>query len=161
MKKRHPNHRLVKIHRSYTVEEIADLFRIHKNTVRTWVKEGLPTIDRRRPMLILGGELICFLKARRVKNKRVCQSWELYCVRCRAPRSPAGDMADYVPVTDTVGNLVAICPICDAIINRRVSLARITMIMAKIEISFPQALRHIGESSTPTVISDLPRRTRP
>ena len=26
MRKRHPNHRLVKIHRSYTVEEIAELF---------------------------------------------------------------------------------------------------------------------------------------
>ena len=34
MRKRHPNHRLVKIHRSYTVEEIAELFAIHKNTVR-------------------------------------------------------------------------------------------------------------------------------
>ena len=33
MAKRHPNHRQVKIHRNYTVEEIASLFGIHKNTV--------------------------------------------------------------------------------------------------------------------------------
>jgi hypothetical protein len=34
MKKRHPNYRKVKIHRSYTVEETASLFGNHKNTVR-------------------------------------------------------------------------------------------------------------------------------
>ncbi len=54
MGKRHPNHRRVKIHRSYTVEEIASLFGVHKNTVREWVKAGLPTCDDKRPMLILG-----------------------------------------------------------------------------------------------------------
>jgi len=31
---RHPNPRLVKVHRNYLVEEIARLFRVHKNTVR-------------------------------------------------------------------------------------------------------------------------------
>jgi hypothetical protein len=45
MRKRHPNHRLVKIHRSYTVEEIAKLYVIHKNTVRRWVKSGLAISD--------------------------------------------------------------------------------------------------------------------
>ena len=58
MGKRHSNHRLVKIHRNYTVEEIAKLFGIHKNTVRNWVKDGLATIDDKRPMLILGHELV-------------------------------------------------------------------------------------------------------
>ncbi len=57
MRKRHPNHRLVKIHRSYTVEEIAHLFGIHKNTVRRWVKAGLAISDDKRPMLILGHDL--------------------------------------------------------------------------------------------------------
>ena len=42
MAKRHPNHRQVKIHHNYTVEEIASLFGIHKNTVREWIKAGLP-----------------------------------------------------------------------------------------------------------------------
>ena len=155
MKRRNPNHRLVKIHRSYTVEEIATLFGVHKNTVRHWVKGGLATVDNKRPMLILGSALVEFLKARRTKNKQKCKPGELYCVRCRMPKRPAGDMADYVPITDKIGNLVAICPDCDAIINRHVSLAKIEQARRKIEIRFPEALRHIIDRANPAVNSDF------
>jgi hypothetical protein len=102
MSKRHPNARIAKIHRNYTVEEVANLFGVHRITVREWVKWGLPTSDDRRPMLILGADLVVFLRARRVEDKRTCQSGKMYCVRCRAPRAPAGDMADYLPVTPTL-----------------------------------------------------------
>jgi hypothetical protein len=110
MRKRHPNPRLVKIHRNYTVEEIASLFRIHKNTARAWVKDGLPTCDGKRPVLILGRDLALYLKARRTKNKRPCQPGEIYCVRCRAVKAPAGDLAEYQSITDTSGNLMAFVP---------------------------------------------------
>jgi len=32
-----PNHRLIKIHRSYTIGKIADLLRRRGNTVREWI----------------------------------------------------------------------------------------------------------------------------
>ena len=86
MGKRHPNHRRVKTHRSYTVEEVAGLFDIHKNTVRNWLKNGLATIDHNRPTLILGNDLAEYLKIRRTKNKQACKPEELYCSRCRRPR---------------------------------------------------------------------------
>ena len=86
MATRRPNHRLAKIHRNYTVEEVAKLLGVHRNTVRHWLKQGLPTNDRKRPTLILGRDLGVFLQARRSKNKRRCQPGEIYCVRCRAPR---------------------------------------------------------------------------
>ncbi|MBU1140021.1 MAG: helix-turn-helix domain-containing protein [Proteobacteria bacterium] len=140
MGKRHPNHRLVKIHRSYAVEEVAKMLSVHKNTVRHWIKDGLATIDDNRPMLILGEELVTFIKKRRMKNKQPCKPGELYCVRCRTPKAPAGDIADYTPVTKKFGNLVAICPDCDSIMNQRVSLARIEEISEKIHITFPKAL---------------------
>ncbi len=154
MGKHHPNHRLVKIHRSYTVEEIAKLFGNHKNTVRLWVKEGLTTADDKRPMLILGHVLRAFLKARRGKNKRPCGPGELYCVRCRAPKAPAGEMAEYSPVTEKFGNLIAICPDCDSIMNRRVSLSRMGEFYGKVDISFPEGLRQLIENAKPTVNSD-------
>lgn len=155
MKRRHPNYRLVKIHRNYTVEEIAKLFDIHKNTVRQWIKEGLETINDKRPMLILGPVLMAFLQARRLKNKQTCKPGELYCVRCRAPRLPAGNMADYNPVTEKFGNLVAICPDCNSLMNRRVSMARIGEFNGKVDISFSEALRQLSERTKPSVNSDL------
>lgn len=155
MGKRHPNPRLAKIHRNYTVEEVAGVFGVHRNTVREWVKRGLPTIDDRRPRLILGAHLVAFLRARRVKNKRSCKPGEMYCVRCRAPRAPAGDMADYLPVTATLGNLSGICPTCDAMMYRRVSRARIEQARGKLDIRLPQPLPHIDESLEPSVNSDF------
>jgi len=138
MGKRHPNPRLVKIHRSYTVEEIARLLGKHKNTVRNWIKDGLATIDDKRPTLILGLDLAAFIKQRRANNKQRCKPGELYCVRCRAPKFPAGDMAEYSPVTEKFGNLIAICPDCDSIMNRRISLARIVEIFGNMDITFPK-----------------------
>lgn len=146
-RKRHPNPRLVKIHRNYTVEEAAALLDVHRNTVREWVKRGLPTNDDRRPMLILGRDLAAFLHARRANNKQTCQPGEIYCVRCRAPKAPAGDMADYEPVTETLGNLIAICSSCETIIYRRVNLTKLGQIRGKLDITMPQALPHIGESA--------------
>lgn len=143
MNKRRPNPRLAKIHRNYTVNEIATLYGIHRNTVRAWIKRGLPTVDGKRPALILGRELVVFLQARRLRNKRTCAPGEIYCVRCREPRTPAGDMADCVALTDTLGTLVGICPICECIIYRRVNLAKLDQVRGKLDISMPKALTRI------------------
>ena len=155
MGKRHPNPRLAKIHRNYTVDEVADLFGIHRNTVREWVKRGLPTSDDRRPMLILGRELMTFLQAKRAKNKQTCQPGEIYCVRCRVPQTPAGGMADYQPLTSTLGNLIGICPSCNSMMYRRVNLTKLEQVSANLDLTMPQALPHIGESTQPSVNSDL------
>ncbi len=155
MRKRYPNPRLVKIHRSYTVEEIAELFDKHKNTVRNWIKNGLATIDRERPMLILGVDLVEFLEELRTKNKQTCKPGELFCFRCRKPRKAGGNMAEYAPVNEKIGNLKAICPVCETLMNRRVSLAKIETVCGGIDITFPEELQHIVDSAKPSVNSDL------
>jgi hypothetical protein len=155
MKKRLHNPNLAKIHRNYTVEEVADLYDVFKGTVRAWIKAGLPVINDRRPMLILGSDLVAFHQARRMKNKQQCKPGEMYCVRCRAPKKPAGDMADCRIITEKIGNLEAICPDCDKIMNRRVSLTKLEQVRGEITITLPQALQHIIESNQASVNSDL------
>ena len=68
MAKYNPN--LVKIHRSYTYEELAGVFGIHKNTVVGWVKKGLPCLQEQRPFLILGANAKAFLQAQRASKKQ-------------------------------------------------------------------------------------------
>ena len=97
MPRRRANPQLVKIHRNYTVGDVADLFGAHKNTVRAWIRAGLPLIDNGRPALIHGLDLREFLYARRKKNRQTCPPGHIYCVKCRTPKMPAGDMADYIP----------------------------------------------------------------
>jgi predicted DNA-binding protein (UPF0251 family) len=55
---RHPNPRLVKIHRSYTIAEAAGRCEVHRNTVRQWIKRGLPIINDGKPLLIHGRDLV-------------------------------------------------------------------------------------------------------
>ena len=155
MGKRLPNPRLAKIHRSYTVDEIASLYGIHKNTVRDWVKRGLPTSDDRRPTLILGKDLAAFLQSKRSANKNPCRPGEIYCVRCRAPQAPAGGMAEYQALTLTSGNLAGICPCCDSMMYRRVAIAKLALISANLEVALPHSLQHIDESLKPSVNCDL------
>ena len=95
------------------------MFGSHRNTVRDWLRAGLKSIDGRRPSLILGSELRRFLIERRAKRKRPIPPGMIFCLRCREPRRPAGDMADYVPLASTFGNLQGICPICEVIAARQ------------------------------------------
>jgi excisionase family DNA binding protein len=158
MHKRRPNYRLVKIHRNYTVEEVARLFGAHKNTVRQWIKSGLKSLDRRRPLLVHGSDLSAFLRDRKQAKKRPCQPGEFYCLRCRVPRPPAGEMAEYIPITGTIGNLEGICPECDTMIYRRASLAKLTQIRGKLDITFREAPGQVSEREEPSLNSDISQR---
>ena len=118
---RHPNPRLAKIHRSYSVEDLARLFKVHKNTVRNWLKHGLQPIDAQRPILIRGQNVRRFLTERRLRGKQACGPGRIYCLPCRAPKVPAGNMVECVTVADTIGTLQGICPDCNRMIYRRVN----------------------------------------
>lgn len=155
MSGRFPNHRKIKIHRCYTVEEAARTLDVHKNTVRQWLKSGLSAIDDRRPLLILGKALSAYLKQRRANNKRPCKPGDIYCVRCRKPQRPAGNMADYQPLTATTGNLIGICPVCDTMIYRRVNYARLDSARGKLEVQPAKELEHIVDRAKPSVNSDF------
>lgn len=142
------------MHRSYTVEEIAALYGVHRNTVRAWIKRGLPILDRRRPVLVMGSRLGEFLRERRMQNRRTCGAGEIYCVRCREPRAPADKLVRYHPITLTQGNLVGICPTCSAGLYRRVSAKNLDQFRGFLRVTLPQAPEHIGESPQPSVNSD-------
>ena len=155
MPSRRYNYRLVKIHRSYTVDQAANLLGVHKNTVRAWVKQGLPVCDDRQPMLILGTALRSFLEAKQQRRKRRCKPNEMYCVRCRVPQQPAGKMVDFQPGEGINGRLIGLCPCCDGVMYRYSSLPKLDDIRGYLEVSIPKALAHISNSSELPVNSDF------
>jgi hypothetical protein len=150
-----PNPRWAKIHRTYTVDEVARLYGIHRNTVRQWIKRGLPLCDDRRPALILGTHLAAFLAHQRVRNKRPCKPGEVYCVRCRVPQQPALGMADYQPLSVTSGNLIGLCPQCNGTIYRRVSRVRLAEAAGNLDVQIMPARERIDESGPFSVNSDF------
>jgi hypothetical protein len=158
MGKRHPNPRRAKRHRTYTIEELATLFQLHKNTVRRWPMQGLHPIDSRRPALFRGEDVAAFLATKRQSSRRPCKAGEIYCLKCRTPRAPEGGFADLYIQGPTNGTLVGICPVCATMLYRRVNPARIALVRGNLEVRVRQAPTHIEDWRDPIANSDLRRQ---
>lgn len=146
MAARRQNPRLAKAAFSYTIAEAAELYGVHRQTVRQWLANGLRTIDSRRPLLIHGRQLNLFHKARRDAAGSSCGAGQIYCLSCRSPRRPAGDIADFVAVTEKVGMLSAICPDCERMMTQRVNAARLACFSAEIDVTVRPAPKPIDGS---------------
>jgi hypothetical protein len=150
----HPNPRLAKIHRSYSVEEVSSIFAVHKNTVRNWLRQGLIPIDGQRPTLIRGLELRGFLTKRRANARQSCGPGRIFCLPCRTPKIPAGNMAECIVSSETTGTLTGICPDCNRMIYRRVNPQKLTTVGGDLEITITQARPRIGDMVKPNVNCD-------
>jgi hypothetical protein len=152
---KHPNHRRIKKHRSYTVEELARLAGVHENTVRGWQKAGLRPVDDDRPALFRGANVIDFLLRRRAAGRRQCGPGEMFCLPCRAVQRPAGDMAEYVALTPTSGNLRGICPDCHRLMHRRTSKERLQVVAGDLEVTNTDGDWTLEDPCKPSVNSDF------
>jgi len=148
---RRPDRRRVKLLRSYTIEEVARTLEVHRNTVRHWIKAGLRVIDDKRPILMLGSDLAEFLLRRRNARRQPCQAGQMFCLRCRRPQEPAGRMADFVASSATSGALVGICPACNGLMYRRVSLAQLSDVVGALDVHMTQAQSRLEDTVTPNV----------
>jgi hypothetical protein len=155
MANRRHNPRLAKANRTYSVPEAAGLYGVHKNTVRCWQRAGLEPIDRKRPVLFLGTTLAAFHQGRRAKAKQPLLPGEIYCVACRHAKTPAFGLADYVPITARLGNLVGLCPTCERLIFRRVNHDRLTQIAGHLDVTFKDGLRRLEVRPAPSPNCDL------
>ena len=124
-RKRTYNTRLIKRDYAYFISEIADLFHIHRNAVRRWIKAGLVTVDDRKPVLVHGGDLIGFLATRQSQRKQKCAADEFYCCRCRRPRHPLFHRVEVQIRNEARLNLSGVCDTCGARMNRVGLVARI------------------------------------
>jgi hypothetical protein len=143
-----------KIHRNYSVEEVSRLFGVHKNTVRTWLRQGLEPVDDQRPTLVRGQELSRFLINRRARTKQACGPGRIYCLACRAPKVSAGKMADCIQTGESTGTLQGICPDCNRMIYRRVNPQKLAAVRGDLEVTVTQARPRIEDTTKPNVNCD-------
>ena len=156
---RYPSARRIKIHRSYTVEEIARVLGVHKHTVRRWDKIGLSVIDDHRPKLFRGPDIHAFLSARRAAAKRPSGPGQMYCFKCRGPRAPFGAEADLLPINANVASLTGICA-CGTLMHRRVSRRTIGTAALNLVVTIPGDHSRIADKRGPTVNADLTQAWR-
>lgn len=145
------NPRLAKINRSYSVDEVARLFGVHRQTVRNWIKCGLPVMTTGRPHLIAGDDLRAFLQARRADGKVTCRPGELYCLRCWAAKPAAEGMLDYLPITNQSGNLRGLCPTSEGLMLRRASLRKLDEVCGSCLVAFPHGHKRLIDSPPPSL----------
>ncbi len=146
--------RLIKLHQSHSVEDVARILGRHKHTVRNWIKDGLPTVDGNRPVLIHGHDLHAYLKIRRKAGKRPCPPRTIYCFKCRQPRAPAFDMIEFTFKNATTGSLTALCETCETVMHRAASFASLPSIMPNLEVQIRGAGARIAERTTPSLNCD-------
>ena len=148
------DHRRIKRHRNYTVDEAARTVGVAKGTVRLWIKKGLPVLADQRPMLILGEDLADFLVAR-TRPKRRCALHECLCFSCREPRSPAFDEVEYHSLSATSGNLRALCSVCATVMHKRLSASRLDALKQILDVKIVEGQRPLSEIDDPCVNDHL------
>ena len=117
-RKRRYNVRLIKATWPYSVQEVAELFGVHKNAVLRWLREGLLADRDRRPFLIRGDELARFLRGRQADKRQKCTATQFYCFKCRSPREAYLGIVDVVIETPSRLRLKALCSVCDTSVNK-------------------------------------------
>ena len=130
---------------SYTVQDLCQLFGIHKNTVRNWFRKGLAKTDSQRPYLIHGNDLREFLGKLQKSRKKKCALDEFYCLRCRLPRRALGNMADLQIRSEKSLMLTAFCKACETTLYKLQSLKKLPKILQTFDIP-RQQVTHLSES---------------
>jgi len=139
------NPNLVKINRNYTFEELAAVFSVHKNTVATWVKNGLFCLKDKRPFLIMGDDARNYLQNQRKIKKQSCNPNEMFCMRCKKPTIPDENFVEYLSISLTKGRLTGFCSFCECLINKFVSFESLSVYSEIFDLAVSKELEHIKE----------------
>jgi hypothetical protein len=113
--------RRVKVRRSYTVQQLADLLGVTVGTIRRWCKLGLPCLTDARPFLIDGQDFHEFYAERLVRRRTRLKPFEVYCLTCKAARTPQPGLVDAEPMDAKRDRIMAICPTCTGLARRIIS----------------------------------------
>jgi excisionase family DNA binding protein len=138
--KRGQDLRKIRLSKCYTIQQCSNVLGVSLGTVRKWLRQGLPTVPNGKPTLIPGDELKAWLTLRGLSRKQSCKPDELYCCRCRVPR------------TAKVGTVAirALCGTCNTKMNKGGSLAKQSEIQVAFGLITP-IQQHLAGCENPAV----------
>lgn len=146
------NHRLVKSYKSYSLQEIARLFKadqLHVQTIRDWINNrDLKYFKDGNKCLIYGAVLKEFLFKRNKSTMHSLQFIEFMCFKCKQVNRPLEDII-LCATRKKNGSILAtaMCPNCACEMKRLYKSSEIDKIVASFQIE-AEALRVLSDTSS-------------
>lgn len=149
MANRHHSARLVKRLRSYNVREAAKATGATPGTVRHWSRNGLEAVEGVYPTIFRGVDIIAFFERRDAARKQPCGPGQIYCLRCKAPKTPAFGEVEFWSDGPKLGILRGLCPDCAGVLNRRASHAKLNAATGNLRVTIRLAESRLCETPEP------------
>jgi hypothetical protein len=154
VKRRRYDIRRIRPTMSYSVQEIAETFDIHKSAVLNWIKQGLKIIDHHKPYLVYGETLVHFLRDRKDKKLQVCKPDEFYCCKCRKPQRSQENLVTIEIISPHRIKIMGQCWICQTKLFRAASTKNLAYFQKIFSVS-SLAEEHIYDCLNVSVDSEI------
>lgn len=117
--------RLIRRNYTYTVYEVAELFKLTPDTVFRWIRcEGLKRIVGSKKYFVHSSDLNIFLTQKNSKHKKPCSDGEIYCCKCRGPKRPNEASLISKKMPNKTIRVTATCESCNTQLNTFVSATK-------------------------------------
>jgi hypothetical protein len=123
----------IKANRHYTYEDAADTLGPTYQTIRSWRGKGLRVMTSSRPHLILGEDLIAFIKSQHQPSGKM-EPDQFRCFTCKNPRRALDRIVFYTRTAPKRGQLEAVCDECEGRCFRFVGEAALPQLAQYFEI---------------------------
>jgi hypothetical protein len=131
----------------YDIDAICRLCGIHPKTALAWLKKGLEAIDNKKPILVYGYNLKAFLGNLNKLNKCSTSFEEMFCMKCKEPRSPLKKQIQLEQFEQKFLKTKALCQTCKTKMNKPYKLEDLPQLK---RIFNAVQLLELYDSKTPT-----------
>ena len=127
--------------------------------MRNWIRSGLKLIDKQRPHMVHGSDLIAYLNDKQSKRKHKCKPNEFYCFKCRIPRPAWEGIIDIEIKNENLLQLSGLCFTCSTKVFKAGSVNKLPEYVKTFSVQTMQG-RHIIESTHPSLMCYFERNDK-
>lgn len=123
----------IKSKASYSMTEMSSLLGVDRKTCSRWIKsEGLEVIEKNvSPLLVMGADLIKFIKNKRLKRKMPLKENEFLCFKCHKVVKVKTGSEQTVKTGKRIGKdnreqfkKIGICEVCGTKVNKYLGVSQ-------------------------------------